>query len=70
MLTHFRYTIAQPHALVDDVKAIKNDVELEGMWRAYLRDGVSFVTWFAWLEGSCSRGMGLLSMRLQVVDGV
>jgi Xaa-Pro aminopeptidase len=31
-------------------KAVKNDVEVEGMRRAYLRDGVCWVKWAAWLE--------------------
>jgi Xaa-Pro aminopeptidase len=54
MLTHFRYTIAP--SIVDDIKAIKNDLEIEGMRRAYLRDGASFVRWFAWLEDKLSQG--------------
>jgi Xaa-Pro aminopeptidase len=41
MLTHFRYTIAPSY--VEDLKSIKNEVELEGMRRAYIRDGVAFV---------------------------
>jgi Xaa-Pro aminopeptidase len=31
-------------------KATKNDVEIEGMRRAYLRDGVCWVKWAAWLD--------------------
>jgi len=54
MLTHFRYTIAP--SIVDEVKAVKNELELEGMRRAYLRDGASFVRWFAWLEDKLSQG--------------
>jgi Xaa-Pro aminopeptidase len=54
MLTHFRYTVAP--SFVDDIKAVKNDLELEGMKRAYLRDGASFVRWFAWLEEKLSQG--------------
>jgi Xaa-Pro aminopeptidase len=41
MLTHFRYTVAPPK--VDEMKALKNEVEIEGLRRAYLRDGASFV---------------------------
>ena len=54
MLTHFRYTIAP--SIVDDIKAIKNELELDGMRRAYLRDGASFVRWFAWLEEKLAQG--------------
>lgn len=41
MLTHFRYTVVPSH--VDNMKAVKNEVELEGLRRAYLRDGVAYV---------------------------
>jgi Xaa-Pro aminopeptidase len=41
MLTHFRYTVAP--SKVEEMKAIKNDTELEGMKRAYTRDGAAFV---------------------------
>lgn len=54
MLTHFRYTVAP--SIIDDIKAVKNDVEVEGLRRAYIRDGVSFVKWFAWLEGKLAEG--------------
>ncbi|KAF9237430.1 Creatinase aminopeptidase [Melanogaster broomeanus] len=54
MLTHFRYTVAP--SFVDNMKAIKNEVELEGLRRAYLRDGVSYVKWLAWLEHKIHQG--------------
>ncbi|KDQ55672.1 hypothetical protein JAAARDRAFT_133670 [Jaapia argillacea MUCL 33604] len=54
MLTHLRYTVAP--AIVEEMKAIKNDVEIEGLKRAYMRDGVAFVKWFAWLEFKLSQG--------------
>lgn len=41
MLTHFRYTVVPSH--VDNMKAVKNEVELEGLRRAYLRDGAAYV---------------------------
>ena len=41
MLTHFRYTTVPSH--VDNMKAVKNEVELEGLRRAYLRDGAAYV---------------------------
>jgi len=42
MLTHFRYTIAP--SPIEEMLSIKNEVELDGMKRAYFRDGVSFVS--------------------------
>jgi hypothetical protein len=42
MLTHFRYTIAP--SIVDEMKAVKNETEIEGLRRAYTRDGVAFVS--------------------------
>ncbi|KAG9316900.1 putative creatinase/aminopeptidase [Chiua virens] len=54
MLTHFRYTIVPSH--VDDMKAVKNEVELDGLRRAYLRDGAAYVKWLAWLEHKICQG--------------
>ena len=41
MFTHHRYTVAP--SFVEKMMAIKNETELEGLRRAYLRDGVAFV---------------------------
>ncbi|EIW83367.1 Creatinase aminopeptidase [Coniophora puteana RWD-64-598 SS2] len=54
MLTHFRYTVAP--SFVEDMKAVKNEVELEGMRRAYIRDGAAYVKWLAWLEHKIQQG--------------
>ncbi|KAI6037564.1 Creatinase aminopeptidase [Pisolithus marmoratus] len=54
MLTHFRYTVVP--SLIDNMKAVKNDVELEGLRRAYLRDGAAYVKWLAWLEHKIRQG--------------
>ncbi|KAF8893619.1 peptidase M24, structural domain-containing protein [Infundibulicybe gibba] len=54
MLTHFRYTVAPSYA--EEMMALKNAVELDGMKRAYLRDGVSFVRFLAWLEAKLFEG--------------
>ncbi|KAJ6526974.1 aminopeptidase-P [Mycena vulgaris] len=54
MLTHFRYTVAP--SFVEEMMAYKNETEIEGMRRAYLRDGVSFVRFLAWLEAKLNEG--------------
>lgn len=41
MLTHFRYTVAPSR--VEEMMACKNETEIDGLRRAYLRDGASFV---------------------------
>ena len=38
------------------MKAIKNDTEIDGLRRAYLRDSGSFVRFLAWLEDKFSQG--------------
>jgi Xaa-Pro aminopeptidase len=48
MLTNFRYTIIP--SFVEQMMAVKNEVEIDGMRRAYLRDGVSFVCGFSQLS--------------------
>ena len=41
MLTHFRFTLAPSY--IEHMMSVKNETEIDGMRRAYLRDGVSFV---------------------------
>ncbi|KAF8149398.1 peptidase M24, structural domain-containing protein [Crassisporium funariophilum] len=54
MLTHFRYTVAPSY--IEHMMSIKNETEIDGMRRAYLRDGVSFVRFLAWLEAKLAEG--------------
>lgn len=54
MLTSFRYTLLPSY--VDEIKAQKNATELEGLRRAYLRDGAAYVRWLAWLEHKMKEG--------------
>ncbi|KAF9445989.1 hypothetical protein P691DRAFT_674493 [Macrolepiota fuliginosa MF-IS2] len=54
MLTHFRYTLAPNR--VEYMMAIKNEVEIEGMRQAYIRDGAAFVQFLAWLENKLNSG--------------
>lgn len=42
MITQLRYTIAP--AYVEHLMAVKNKVEIDGLRRAYLRDGAGFVS--------------------------
>jgi Xaa-Pro aminopeptidase len=42
MLTHMRYTVAA--SFLDEMKAMKNETELEGMRHAYARDGAAYVS--------------------------
>lgn len=35
---------------IGDAKAVKNDVELEGMRQCHIRDGAALIEFFAWLE--------------------
>ncbi|OLL25747.1 putative Xaa-Pro aminopeptidase P [Neolecta irregularis DAH-3] len=40
-------------------KAVKNDVELDGMRKCHIRDGASLIEYFAWLEDSLKDGSSL-----------
>jgi Xaa-Pro aminopeptidase len=44
---------------VQDAKAIKNEVELEGMRQCHIRDGTALVEFFAWLENELLQGKKL-----------
>lgn len=57
MLGSARYIIAPSY--IDELKAIKNDVELLGLERAYIRDGAAFVKWMAWLEEKFHQGFAI-----------
>ncbi|KAF8634266.1 hypothetical protein AX17_004223 [Amanita inopinata Kibby_2008] len=54
MITQLRYTIAPSH--VEHMMAVKNKVEIEGLKRAYTRDGAAFVQFLAWLENKLQEG--------------
>ncbi|GAA5960311.1 hypothetical protein JCM8115_001137 [Rhodotorula mucilaginosa] len=41
---------------VDAAQAIKNQVEIDGFRRAYLRDGAAWARWQAWLEEQIAKG--------------
>ncbi|KAI1789426.1 Creatinase/aminopeptidase [Ganoderma leucocontextum] len=41
---------------VTDLKAIKNDVEVEGFRQSHIRDGAALVRYFAWLEEQLNAG--------------
>ena len=48
MLTSYRYTVMP--SVIEEWKAVKNHTEIEGLRAAYLRDGVAYIRWLAWLE--------------------
>jgi Xaa-Pro aminopeptidase len=44
---------------VQDAKAVKNQVEQEGMRQCHIRDGTALVEYFAWLENELLNGKTL-----------
>ncbi|KAI0747142.1 Creatinase/aminopeptidase [Daedaleopsis nitida] len=44
---------------VTDLKAIKNEVEIEGFRQSHIRDGAALVRYFAWLEEQLNEGKEL-----------
>ena len=45
---------------ITDAKAIKNDIELEGMRACHIRDGAALTEFFAWLENELVNGKSKL----------
>ncbi|KAK9458055.1 peptidase M24, structural domain-containing protein [Dipodascopsis uninucleata] len=43
-------------APIEAAKAVKNDIEIEGMRQAHIRDGVAQIKYFAWLEKVLNNG--------------
>ncbi|RPD54446.1 Creatinase/aminopeptidase [Lentinus tigrinus ALCF2SS1-7] len=54
MMTSFRYTVLP--SFVEEMKAVKNETEINGLRHAYLRDGAAYVRWLAWLEQKLQQG--------------
>jgi Xaa-Pro aminopeptidase len=54
-LTYYRYTIAP--SVIEEMMSVKNEVEIEGLKRAYLRDGACYVQFLAWLDEKMSKGL-------------
>jgi len=44
---------------INDLKAIKNSIELEGFRQCHIRDGVALARYFAWLEEQLNKGSQL-----------
>lgn len=56
--------VTEGRSPVQDAKAVKNDVEQEGMRQCHIRDGTALVEYFAWLENELKEGK-----KLDEVDG-
>ncbi|KAL0070038.1 hypothetical protein AAF712_002935 [Marasmius tenuissimus] len=54
VLTRSRSLMLPSH--VEHMMSIKNPTELDGMKRAYLKDGVAFIRFLAWLESKLAEG--------------
>lgn len=46
-------------SIVTNLKAIKNDVEIEGFRKCHIRDGAALVRYFAWLEEQLRDGLAV-----------
>jgi len=54
MLTHYRYSLAP--SIIEEMKSVKNEVEIQGLKRAYLRDGACYVQFLAWIDEKMAKG--------------
>ncbi|CAG8516624.1 9250_t:CDS:10 [Racocetra fulgida] len=54
--------IEETRSPVTDAKAIKNEVELEGMRQCHLRDACALINYFAWLEDEIANGKTVTEM--------
>ncbi|KAF8621347.1 hypothetical protein AX15_007876 [Amanita polypyramis BW_CC] len=52
-----KYTIVR--SPIEDLKAIKNETELEGFRQCHIRDGTALIRYFAWLEEQLNNGTKL-----------
>ena len=54
MLTHYRYSLAPP--IIEEMKGVKCEVEIQGLKRAHRRDGACYVQFLAWMDEKMSKG--------------
>jgi len=65
MLTTLRYTVATNK--VEEMMCCKNETEIEGLRRAYLRDGASFVRFLASLEHKIASGYSVTEYEAKML---
>jgi Xaa-Pro aminopeptidase len=53
------YPLTTGRSPVQDAKAVKNEVEKEGMRQCHIRDGTALVEYFSWLENELQQGNSL-----------
>ena len=51
--------VTEGRSPVQDAKAVKNEMEQEGMRQCHIRDGTALVEYFAWLENELQQGKKL-----------
>ncbi|KAI0283706.1 Creatinase aminopeptidase [Russula aff. rugulosa BPL654] len=54
MLTHYRYSLSP--SIIEEMKGVKNEVEIQGVKRAHRRDGACYVQFLAWMDEKMSKG--------------
>jgi Xaa-Pro aminopeptidase len=54
MITHYRYSLAPP--IIEEMRAVKNKVEIQGLKYAHRRDGACYVQFLAWMDEKMSKG--------------
>jgi Xaa-Pro aminopeptidase len=54
MLTHYCHSRAP--SIIKEMKSIKNEVEIQGLKRTYLRDGACYIQFLAWLDERMAKG--------------
>jgi Xaa-Pro aminopeptidase len=54
MLTHYRYSLAP--SIIEEMKGVKCEVEIQGLKRAHRRDGACYVQFLAWMDEKMSKG--------------
>lgn len=59
MLLQENIKITTSSSIVNDLKAIKNETEVEGFRQSHIRDGSALARYFAWLEEQLKNGVSL-----------
>jgi len=57
-ITHYHYLLAP--LIIEKIKSIKNEVEIQGLKCVYLCDGARYVQFLAWLDDKMAKGFKIM----------
>jgi len=57
-ITYYCYSLAP--SIIEKMKSIKNEVEIQGLKHVYLRDSAHYIQFLAWLDDKMAKGFKIM----------